>query len=56
MWAWVIWVRSLTTALALIKLLWVAKVWGKLFYKKVRLKEKEVKGILRQHEMYLQGN
>ncbi len=32
MWAWV--VRMLTSALALIKFCWVAKVQGKLFYER----------------------
>jgi len=39
MWAWVVWVRTLASALAsalaLIKFCWVAKVKGKLFYKNI---------------------
>jgi hypothetical protein len=29
MWAWVVWVRTLASVLAFIKLCWVAKVLGK---------------------------
>ncbi len=36
MWAWVVWVRMLASALGLIKFCWVAKVQGKLFYKTVK--------------------
>jgi len=32
MWAWVVWVRTLESALALIEYCWVTKVLGKLFF------------------------